>query len=151
MSGEQEAEAPRRRGRSAVSENSAVADRALSADERPYDHTPITTTALPPTPTRDRNIAASAWTEAPHRLLELGDDLDLPEDRSEAAFKRRLGNWLLWRAGPAKGPARYLAIRADDLSIQCEFTLFFAREGEGHSPTGETVTRFRDWKQSLLI
>ena len=125
-------------------------ERALSADERPFDHTPIRTVDLPATPTRDRNIAASAWTEAPRRLLELGDNLDLPADLIEAAFKRRLGDWLLWRAGPAKGPARYLAIRADDLSIQCEFTLFGARQGEGNSPTGETVTRFRDWKQSLI-
>jgi hypothetical protein len=123
---------------------------ALSADERPFDHTPITTAALPPTPTRDRNIAASAWLEAPSRLLTLGDDLELPPGLREAAYKRRLGDWLLWRAGPAKGPARYFAVRSDNLDTQCEFTLFGGRDGEGTSPDGGTVTRFRDWKHSLI-
>ena len=122
----------------------------MSADERPFDFTPISTDELPPTPTRDRNIAASAWTDAPQRLLELGDDLDLPSELREAASKRRLGAWLLWRAGPAKGPARYFAVRADDLEAQREFTLFGNKQGEGLTPTGETVARFRDWKQSLL-
>lgn len=52
-------------------------DRPLPADERPLDTTPIHTEDLPPTPTRDRNIVASAWIEAPAELLTLGDDLPL--------------------------------------------------------------------------
>lgn len=121
-----------------------------SADDRPFDHTPIATAELPATPTRDRNIAASAWVDAPERLLELGDGLDLDDRFREAAYKRRIGSWLLWRIGPAKGPARYLAVRADDLDVQCEFTLRALRDGEGVMPDGTAVDRFRDWKQSLL-
>ncbi len=44
-------------------------------DERPDDTTPIHTADLPATPTRDRNIKATAWIEAPDTLLRLGDDL----------------------------------------------------------------------------
>ena len=45
---------------------------ALRYDQRPADHTPIHTEDLPATPTRDRNIVASAWVEAPAELLTLG-------------------------------------------------------------------------------
>ena len=83
---------------------------ALRYDQRPADHTPIHTDALPATPTRDRNIVASAWVEAPAELLALGADLP---DRPEAEYKRRIGDWLLWRAGPAAGgDARYWACRS---------------------------------------
>ena len=34
---------------------------ALPADQRPLDDTPVHTADLPPTPTRDRNIVATAW------------------------------------------------------------------------------------------
>lgn len=79
----------------------------LRYDERPDDNTPVHTTELPDTPTRDRNIVATAWLEAPAELLHLGDDLP---DRPVATYKRRIGPWLLWRAGPAsQGDARYWA------------------------------------------
>ena len=92
-------------------------DRPLPADERPLDTTPIHTEDLPPTPTRDRNIVASAWIEAPAELLTLGDDLPAPDGPLVTAYKRRIGPWLLWRVGPAKGAdARYFAVRADDLA-----------------------------------
>jgi hypothetical protein len=82
-------------------------------NERPADETPIHTTELPPTPTRDRNIKATAWIEAPASLLELGNDLP---DQPVADYKRRIGPWLLWRSGPAKGAAaRYWVAHADDL------------------------------------
>ena len=48
---------------------------ALRYDERPDDTTPVHTAELPDTPTRDRNIVATAWIEAPAELLALGDDL----------------------------------------------------------------------------
>ena len=48
---------------------------ALRYDERPDDTTPVHTAELPDTPTRDRNIVATAWIEAPAELLMLGDDL----------------------------------------------------------------------------
>jgi len=121
---------------------------ALPADERPYDLSPIETADLPPTPTRDRNIAASAWKQAPAALLTLGEDLDIAADRT--AYKRRIGDWLLWRAGPARGPARYLAIDSTNLDRNCMFFLDGAKNDIGHGPTGTEHTRFRTWKEDLL-
>ena len=117
-------------------------------DERPLDHTPLHTEDLPPTPVRDRNIPATAWLEAPPALLHLGDDLP---DTPVAEYKRRIGPWLLWRAGPASGgDARYLAVQADDLAVQHTFRLFPDGNGDGTGPSGDRHTRFRAWKQDLL-
>jgi len=126
-------------------------DRPLPADERPSDDTPIHTVDLPPTPTRDRNIVATAWIEAPPELLSLGDDLPAPDGPLVTAYKRRIGPWLLWRAGPAKGAdARYFAVRADDLGVQSTFRLFPDGSGDGLGPSGARHTRFRAWKEDLL-
>ncbi len=120
---------------------------ALPADARPVDDTPVHTADLPATPTRDRNIPASAWVEAPDELRRLGEDLG----HDLVAYKRRIGPWLLWRAGPAsKGDARYMAVRADDLSVRHTFRLFADGSGEGTGPSGERHSRFRTWKQDLL-
>ena len=117
-------------------------------DERPTDDTPVRTADLPPTPVRDRNIPATAWVEAPPELLALGDDLP---DRPVAEYKRRIGPWLLWRAGPAKGgDARYLAVLADDLTTQHAFRLFPDGSGDGQGPSGSHHSRFRAWKEDLL-
>ena len=121
---------------------------ALRYDQRPADRTPIHTIALPATPTRDRNIVASAWVEAPGELLNLGADL---VDHPEAEYKRRIGPWLLWRAGPAAGgDARYWACRDDDLGMQHTFRLFPDNTGDGTGPSGVRHTRFRAWKEDLL-
>jgi hypothetical protein len=124
---------------------------ALPADQRPFDPTPVHTVDLPPTPIRDRNIPAAAWVEAPESLLTLGAGLgDDPDDPPVAAYKRRIGRWLLWRAGPARGDhARYLAIDADDLSRSYTFALTPEGVGEGVGPDGSTHTRFRTWKEAL--
>ena len=120
----------------------------LPNDRRPTDDTPVHTDDLPPTPIRDRNIPATAWVEAPADLLELGSDLP---GRPVAEYKRRIGPWLLWRAGPAtKADARYMALRADDLSETYTFRLFPDGRGEGVGPDGVTYDRFRGWKESLL-
>lgn len=119
---------------------------ALPADERPIDPTPVHTDDLPPLPIRDRNVPAEAWIEAPPELLALGDDIGRPV----ITYKRRLGRWLLWRAGPAsKADARYLAIDADDLSNQYTFRLYPDGSGEGVGPSGTTHSRFRAWKEDL--
>jgi hypothetical protein len=119
---------------------------ALPADDRPVDDTPVHTTDLPATPQRDRNIPATAWVEAPDELLHLGDDLGSPL----ISYKRRLGRWLLWRAGPARGAdARYLAIDADDLHRQFSFRLHPDGSGSGTGPSGRCHTRFRAWKEDL--
>jgi hypothetical protein len=123
--------------------------RALPADERPIDPTPVHTDDLPPTPIRDRNIPASAWHEAPPRLLALGDDIGQPV----ATYKRRIGRWLLWRAGPAsRSDARYFAVdaeRVDDADAQFEFRLFADGTGAGAGPSGRVHDRFRTWKEDL--
>jgi hypothetical protein len=121
---------------------------ALRYDERPDDATPIHTADLPATPTRDRNIVATAWIEAPPALLALGDDLT---DRPVATYKRRIGDWLLWRSGPAVGDnARYWAADSRDLSRQMIFRLFPDGSGDGVGPSGARHTRFRTWKEDLL-
>jgi hypothetical protein len=110
------------------------------------DRTPVDTAELPPTPVRDRNIPAGAWRQAPARLLHLGDDLG----GAEAMYKRRIGNWLLWRAGPAtRAHARYLAVRHDDLDVHVEFRLQPDGTGEGVGPSGTRHTNFRAWKKDL--
>ena len=127
-----------------------MAGEPLRYDQRPADHTPVHTADLPDTPTRDRNIVASAGVEAPGELLSLGDDLP---DTPQAEYKRRIGRWLLWRAGPAVGDARYLAIAADDLAVQHTYRLrpeTDGANGEGAGPSGEVHHRFRSWKVDLL-
>ena len=75
---------------------------------------------------------------------------DLP-GRPEAEYKRRIGPWLLWRAGPAAGgDARYWAALADDLSEQRTFRLFPDGSGDGVAVTGVRHTRFRAWKEDLI-
>jgi hypothetical protein len=120
---------------------------ALPADQRPVDDTPVHTSDLPATPTRDRNIPATAWTEAPAALAELGADLP---GRPVAMYKRRIGPWLLWRAGPASGAdARYLAVDSRDLARQHAFRLFADGSGDGRGPDGRSHGRFRTWKEAL--
>ena len=117
-----------------------------TAEERPIDTTLVHTVDLPPTPQRDRNIPATAWVEAPAELLALGVDIAQPL----VAYKRRIGRWLLWRAGPAvKADARYMAIDADDLTRQFTFRLYPDGHGAGRGPDGTTYERFRTWKEAL--
>ena len=121
---------------------------ALPYDQRPIDDRPVHTADLPPTPQRDRSVPARAWVEAPASLLALGDDLT---DTPEAQYKRRIGPWLLWRAGPAtRADARYWAVPADRLDDDAvTFRLFADGTGTGVGPSGTTHTRFRTWKEDL--
>ncbi|MCB1249314.1 MAG: hypothetical protein R2699_19045 [Acidimicrobiales bacterium] len=119
---------------------------ALPADDRPIDPSPVHTDDLPATPLRDRNIPATAWVEAPDALLALGDEIGT----GPAVYKRRIGPWLLWRAGPARGArAAYLAIDAADLSTQWRFDLAPDGSGTGTGPSGAHHERFRTWKEDL--
>jgi hypothetical protein len=118
----------------------------LPADRRPFDPTPVHTTELPPTPIRDRNIPAAAWIEAPGVLLRAGDDIG----QDKIAYKRRLGHWLLWRAGPAKGEhSRYVAIDSRNLDRVHTLDLFPDGTAAGTGPSGTTHERFRAWKEDL--
>jgi hypothetical protein len=118
----------------------------LPADKRPFDPTPVHTEDLPPTPIRDRNIPASAWIEAPAALLDAGEDIG----QDKIAYKRRLGPWLLWRAGPAKGEhSRYIAIDHRDLARIHTLDLYPDNTASGVGPSGATHARFRAWKEDL--
>jgi hypothetical protein len=119
---------------------------AVNADQRPIDPTPIHTDDLPATPVRDRNIPAEAWIEAPQVLLDAGADIGRPV----ITYKRRLGPWLLWRAGPAtRADARYVAIDGRDLTRHHEFRLHPDGTGSGIGPSGVVHERFRAWKEDL--
>ena len=119
---------------------------ALPYDQRPRDDTPVHTADLPPTPIRDRSIPATAWVEAPRELLELGADLP---GTPVAEYKRRIGDWLLWRAGPAtKARARYWAMHAAD-GRTVTFDLHPDGKGDGAGPSGARHATFRSWKEDL--
>jgi hypothetical protein len=132
---------------------------ALPYHERPIDDRPVHTTDLPATPQRDRSIPARAWIEAPDDLLHLGDDLP---GTPEAQYKRRIGPWLLWRAGPAtKADARYWAAHVDTLESAgtdtgslsgptvVTFRLHADGTATGTGPSGTVHQRFRSWKEDL--
>lgn len=122
------------------------ADGPRPAHRRPYDDTPVHTEDLPELPIATYNIPAEAWIEAPAELLTAGDDIDQPR----VAYKRRIGAWLLWRAGPAsKANSRYVAVHAEDLHRIHTFRLFADGTGEGLGPTGTPHERFRTWKEEL--
>lgn len=109
---------------------------------RPFVSTSFSTADLPSTPQRDYRIPASGWVQAPDELLRLGDDLAEPVE-----YKRRIGRFLLWRAGPAVGRARYCAV-SDDLGEMYVFDLE-GKTGFGTGPGGSRHTRFRTWKEAL--
>jgi hypothetical protein len=116
------------------------------AEERPPITHDVHTDDLPPTPQRDFLIPAERWVEAPDALRDLGADLGV----ALVAYKRRIGRYLLWRAGPARGAdARYMALASDDLDRRFTFRLFPDGTGEGLGPDGTTHTRFRTWKEAL--
>jgi hypothetical protein len=121
-----------------------MGDEALPVHERPFTEERFDTAELPETPTRSFRIPASGWVEAPDELLALGDELGEPVE-----YKRRIGRFLLWRAGPPVGEAWYMAVAADDLEERYRFRLH-GKLGEGAGPDGEVHTRFRTWKVALL-
>lgn len=120
---------------------------ATSPEDRPPVAVDYHTEDLPPLPQRDYLIPAERWVEAPPELRELGADFAV----SLVAYKRRIGRYLLWRAGPAsRAEARYMALAADDLAERYTFSLRPDGSGEGISADGKTHQRFRTWKEALL-
>lgn len=116
------------------------------AEERPPVDTDHHTSDLPDTPQRDYLIPAERWVEAPAELRKLGDDLGI----DLVAYKRRIGPFLLWRAGPARrADARYMALHEDRLDERYTFRLYPDGRGEGTGPDGVCHERFRSWKESL--
>jgi hypothetical protein len=116
------------------------------AEARPPTDRDWHTAELPATPQRDYLIPATRWVEAPTELRELGADLGI----ALVAYKRRIGHFLLWRAGPASGAdARYMVINDEDLDERYTFRLFPDGSGEGVGPDKRTYTRFRTWKEAM--
>lgn len=120
----------------------STAGRGLPVTERPFTNQMFHTADLPATPQRDFRIPASGWHEAPEELRTLGDDIAEPVE-----YKRSIHGWLLWRAGPPVGTARYLAI--DPNSGQSVRFDLDGKRGHGAGPDGSTHERFRTWKESL--
>ena len=120
---------------------------ATSPEDRPPVATDYHTEDLPSLPQRDYLIPADRWVEAPDELRTLGSDIGI----TLVAYKRRIGRYLLWRAGPAsRADARYMAIAADDLRERYTFRLWPDGSGKGVSADGRTHQRFRTWKEGLL-
>ena len=119
---------------------------ATPAEDRPPIERDVHTEELPPLPQRDSLIPATRWVEAPAALRALGTDLGI----ELVAYKRRIGRFLLWRAGPAvKAHARYMALAADDLAERYTFELTPDGSGHGVGADGREHVRFRTWKESL--
>jgi hypothetical protein len=119
---------------------------ATPAEARPAVTHDVHTHDLPALPQRDSLIPATRWPEAPAALRSLGADFGV----DLVAYKRRIGRYLLWRAGPAvHADACYMALAADDLDEQYTFRLFADGRGNGVGADGATHTRFRTWKESL--
>jgi hypothetical protein len=119
---------------------------ATPAEARPVVTHDVHTEDLPPLPQRDSLIPADRWPEAPPELRSLGADFGV----DLVAYKRRIGRYLLWRAGPAvHADARYMALASDDLAEQYTFRLFADGTGSGVGADGVSHTRFRTWKESL--
>ena len=115
------------------------------AEQRPLVDHDVHTHELPPLPQRDSRIVASQWVEAPDEISGLGGDLG-----EEAGYIRRIGKYLLWRAGPAAhADATYGAVDATDLSRVFTFRLFEDGSGDGVGPDGVNHSRFRAWKEAL--
>lgn len=118
---------------------------ATPAEQRPPVTQPVHTDELPPLPQRDSRIPVSMWIEAPPPITDLGAHIG-----AEAGYIRRIGRFLLWRAGPASGaPARYGAIDADHLDRCFTFDLDGDGVGSGRGPDGVIHDRFRSWKEAL--
>lgn len=117
-------------------------------EQRPAVEHDVHTGELPPTPQRDSRIPVSRWVEAPDSIRTLGDDLG--GGPHEPGYLRRIGPWLLWRAGPpTDGDARYGAVDARDLDRVVTFRLFPDGSGRGLGPDGVEHTRFRAWKEAV--
>lgn len=119
---------------------------AIPVEQRPPVTGPVHTADLPAAPQRDSMIPVTSWVEAPEAARTLGDDLGV----ELVAYIRRIGRFLLWRAGPAAGAeARYLALAADDLAERYSYRLYADGSGSGSGPDGVHQTRFRTWKEAL--
>jgi hypothetical protein len=116
------------------------------AEDRPPVDRDFHTDELPENPQREYLITAERWIEAPDAVRQLGGEVGV----ELVAYIRRIGRYLLWRAGPpTRAHARYLAVNADDPDERWVFRLTPDGTGEGAAPDGSTHGRFRTWKEAL--
>ncbi len=119
---------------------------SIPVEDRPADPGPFHTADLPPTPQRDRAIEATAWLEAPAELLGLADELG----SAPARYLRRIGPWLLWRAGPPGAPTPGTGWPAPTTwPPSSPSPSSRTGPGAGVGPSGTTHDRFRSWKEDL--
>jgi hypothetical protein len=120
--------------------------RMAPAEDRPPVERDYSTAELPALPQREYMIPATRWVEAPREVRDLGNDIGV----DLVVYIRRIGPYLLWRAGgPSRAHARYLAVNANDLGEQWHFRLSPDGSGAGVAPDGSRHTRFRTWKEAL--
>ena len=122
-------------------------DSEMAAEDRTPTDRDWSTLELPLTPQRYFLIDSHRWIEAPPWLHDIGADIGV----SLVAYKRRIGRFVLWRAGPAAGAdARYCAIDVHDLEVHFELRLWPDKRASGLGPDGVVHERFRAWKEALL-
>src|SRR5680860_1749522 len=87
-------------------------------DRPPIDHD-VRTADLPANPQREQMIPAGRWVEAPPEVRALGADLgyDL------VSYIRRIGRFLVWRAGPATVSYTHLRAHETDSYLVCRLLL----------------------------
>src|ERR1700741_329051 len=100
-------------------------------EDRPLVEVDHHTADLPELPQRDRTIPAGRWLAAPPSLLALGDGIGAPG----VNYKRRVGGWRRWRAGPPnKASSRNMAQAPNDLGRQFTSRLYPDGTGQGVGP-----------------
>jgi hypothetical protein len=119
---------------------------SVATEDRAPVERDLHTEELPALPQRHSMVPAARWIEAPVEVRDLGRDFGV----ELVTYIRRIGPYLLWRAGRAAGErARYCAVKADDLDERWRFDLDPEGNGSGTGPDGVEHHRFRDWKLSL--
>ncbi len=119
---------------------------ATPPEARPAVTDDVHTVDLPRPAATRLDDPGDPWAEAPAELRALGADFGV----HLVAYKRRIGRFLLWRAGPAsREDARYMALASDDLGERYSFRLYPDGRGDGVGADGGTHTRLRTWKESL--
>lgn len=69
-----------------------------------------------------------------------------------AEYRRRIGPWILWRAGPAtKANAYYWVAHEDDLTRIYTLRLYPDGTADGVGPSGARHAKFRAWKEDLGV
>ena len=115
----------------------------------PHDDTPVHTADLPATPDPRPQHPGDGVGRGARRAA--GARRRPARHRPIAEYKRRIGPWLLWRAGPATRRRCPLLGRPGRRPRRQVHVPAVPRRatGQGVGPSGATHTRFRAWKEDL--